>query len=114
MFRQFATLVSPDLLFNAHPFELAWLLEDVWRGHLDLGTSARNLSLGDPDRRSNLKAMPQASAPNGWPPLATPELRLLIDPIFQGDDHRAPFPRWDHLIYAYMVENTRRFMAVLS
>jgi hypothetical protein len=95
MFRQFATLVSPDALFDAHPFELAWLLEEVWRHRID----DKNKSPGDPDRRSILDATPPYTASN-WPPLS-PQL----DPIFFLDG--ALSFRWDHLIYAYMIENTR-------
>jgi hypothetical protein len=97
MFRQFATLVSPDALFEAHPFELAWLLEEAWRRPvIDL-----KKSLGDPDRRSNLQAMPPYT--KDWPPL-NPNLA----PILAGRTGDQPRRfRWDHLIYAYMVENTR-------
>jgi hypothetical protein len=107
MFRQFATLVSPDLLFTAHPFELAWLLEEVWRTRLNIDNPASNVSLGDPDRRSNLSATPPYT-PTGWPPVSA-GLQPILTPIFGGDDSRPPFPRWDHLIYAYMVENTRMY-----
>jgi hypothetical protein len=97
MFRQFAALLpSPELLFDAHPLELAWLLEEVWRQRID---DVANKSLGDPDRRSNLDAMPPFTP--SWPPLSPALARILqrgeLDPGF----------RWDHLIYAYMIENTR-------
>ena len=96
MFRQLAALLgNPELLFNAHPFELSSLLEEVWRQRLD--TAGR--SLGDPERRSNLGAKPPPEPPAG----------ALGDILFTsggGDDAPRRF-RWDHLIYAYMVENTR-------
>lgn len=113
MFRQFAALVSPDLLFNAHPFELAWLLEEAWRQRLDDTTTAGNKSIGDPARRSDLSAQPPhvpTSLPNpSWPPI-NPALRPILQMRITGggDDVIVPRPfRWDHLIYAYMVENTR-------
>ena len=68
MFRQFATRVSPDDLFTAHPFELAWLLEEVWRQVTDR-TPPANSSLGDPNQRSNLNATPAFTTYN-WPPLS--------------------------------------------
>ncbi|WP_251969938.1 hypothetical protein [Sphaerotilus microaerophilus] len=92
MFRQFATNVHPDVLFEAHPAVLAWLLEEVWRRRID---DTLTKSLGDPDRRSNLQAMP---SPTGKPiPLGA------LSPLLAGGSGF----RWDHLIYAYMVENTR-------
>ena len=48
MFRQCATLVSPDALFDAHPSELAGCSSDV--GVIRLTTADK--VLGDPDRRS--------------------------------------------------------------
>lgn len=104
MFRQFATLVSPDDLFNAHPFELAWLLEEVWRQVTDR-TPPANSSLGDPNQRSNLNATPAFTYP--WPPLSN-ALAPILDTCGCGStDGRSRSFRWDHLIYAYMVENTR-------
>jgi hypothetical protein len=100
MFRQFATFVSPDTLFNAHPAELAWMLEEVWRNRID---NSLNKSLGDPDRRSNLSATPPLTP--DWPPISA----ALNPALFDNADGTA-FPkqfRWDHLIYAYMIENTR-------
>src|SRR5262249_27543897 len=109
MFRQFAALVTtPDVLFDAHPFELAWLLEEVWRQRID---DAPNLpanvgkSLGDPDRRSNLDATPPYAI--NWPPLST-EIKKILKHTISGDPVRRTF-RWDHLIYAYMIENTRAY-----
>ncbi len=103
MFRQFAALVSPDLLFDAHPFELAWLLEEVWRNRINDESTANNRSLGDPERRSNLDATPAYS--DEWPPLSAGLLPILFTGAV-GDSPLRSF-RWDHLIYAYMIENTR-------
>ena len=90
MFRQLATLIPATTLFNMHPAELTALLEDIW----DQARSAANTSkpLGHPFNRSNINAL------LGWPP--TP----VNDPFSGGD---FTLPRWDHLIYAYMIENTR-------
>lgn len=106
MFRQFAALVpTPDLLFDAHPFELTWLLEEAWRQRFNAvpGASTPGRSLGDPDRRSNLDATPAYT--DEWPPVSA-----ALRPILSFENDGALFPRtfrWDHLIYAYMVENTR-------
>lgn len=103
MFRQFAAIVSPDLLFNAHPFELAWLLEEVWRQRLNDDTTLGSKSIGDPNRRSNLEPSPPYT--NAWPPLSS-GLGAILDT--GGGEFPRTF-RWDHLIYAYMVENTRAY-----
>lgn len=99
MFRQFATLVSPNALFDAHPFELAWLLEEAWRTPV----IDPNKPLGHPDRRSNLQAAPPYT--DEWPPLSAALLPILFTGAV-GDSPLRAF-RWDHLIYAYMIENTR-------
>jgi hypothetical protein len=109
MFRHFATLVSPDHLFNAHPQELAWLLEEVWRyriGHPGSGQTPVP-ALGHPGNRSNLKAAPvQGNRYNDkWPPVSC-ELEPILDHTGSSPDDYRVF-RWDHLIYAYMIENTR-------
>jgi hypothetical protein len=125
MFRQFAALLpnaNVDLLFNAHPFELTTLLEEVWRNRVPINPpDPPEDALGDPDRRSNHDAFPRAdrysdrdsdrgsdyhSGRHCWPPLSEPLRCILVE-------HRADSPprprefRWDHLIYAYMIENTR-------
>ena len=109
MFRQFAALLpTPDLLFDAHPYELAWMLEEVWRNRIndspDAATNRPGKSLGDPDRRSDLAATPLYIRP-GWPPL---DAKLAaIFPAPSGAGRGTTKFRWDHLIYAYMIENTR-------
>jgi hypothetical protein len=55
-------------------------------------------SLGDPDRRSNLDAMPRF--------ITRSALGDALAAILLAGDGPRRF-RWDHLIYAYMVENTR-------
>lgn len=106
MFRHFARLLNtPDPLFSAHPYELARLLEEAWRLRVhetSIQNPNRDIADGEPDRRSDLKPRGGTSA---WPPLPT-DLQPLLDT--REDDQGRPF-RWDHLIYAYMVENTRLF-----
>ncbi len=90
MFRQIATrYVEVDSLFNLHPAQLTDLLERVWGRR----PQQAGVELGHPDNRSNLNELPP------WLPVANP------DPLFDGET--PPALRWDHLIYAYMVANTR-------
>lgn len=101
MFRQLASLLAStppiatdtrtaeqraaDTILGSHPFEIAAWLEEVWKNPV---TSAAG-ELGSPENRSNLEGFPLdfQVAPR----------RLVARRMF----------RWDHLIYAYMIENTR-------
>jgi len=108
MFRQFVQLFPPltpppagqtpqyrdraQSLFRTHPSELALLLEAAWEvGRENIPT----VELGRPDHRSDLVGLTRV------PPL----------PISGGAATFAvisrPTIRWHHLIYAYMIENTR-------
>lgn len=92
MFRQFATQIRPEDLFDKHPVELAGFLEQVWEQRQASGPS---VDLGHPNNRSNINALPKGAvvpAPTTPPAPPTPRNKQW---------------RWDHLIYAYMVENTR-------
>jgi len=103
MFRQLAvskfnTLNPPlqdrereaDLVLSKHPFEIASLLEEVWNGRPKPSPPSPPFTdLGSPANRSAMPNFPQG-VPFPVPRDAAP-LR---------------FP-WDHLIYAYMIENTR-------
>jgi hypothetical protein len=95
MFRQLANLLpanqSPDELFNIHPIELVGILERVWEASRSTTTGAPDEPLGHPDHRSDVNSI-RAS--------------LLPSPVaIIGSDKN--LRRWDHLIYAYMIENTR-------
>jgi hypothetical protein len=86
-----------EKLFRLHPLELSALLELAWNFRDDDGPSE---DLGRPNRRSDLTNMPSEF--------------LDIFPIVQvnnGVDDKNPqlddTVIWDHLIYAYMIENTR-------
>src|SRR5512132_943396 len=115
MFRQFVRALNPalsipgraELLFRLHPVELAALLEQAWefRKH---DTSRRT---GHPDRRSNIPGLPGyllEAFPNYEHNLVTfegsPAGVSNVDPRALC---RQGCVRWDHLIYAYMIENTR-------
>lgn len=105
MFRRFVGIDSKgdfdearaEALFRFHPIELSTLLELAWNFRDKSGSPE---DLGRPNRRSDLTDMPSEF--------------LDIFPIVEvnnGRDGRNPQLRgtviWDHLIYAYMIENTR-------
>jgi len=103
MFRRFAGKIPDGALemFRCHPSVLTTLLEVAWQ----VRANSPSLDLGHPSHRSDL-----AHLPDFW-------LNELKDAAqIQAPSGAAPFldPRtgkgtvlWDHLIYAYMIENTR-------
>jgi hypothetical protein len=97
MFRQIAArMFQPTELFNLHPMELASLLDQAW-----LNRARQSRPLGHPDNRSNVNP-PRAAESDGPLPLPAPNPNPMDDDANRG-------LRWDHLIYAYMIENTRLF-----
>jgi hypothetical protein len=88
-----------EILFRLHPSELAALLELAW----ELRVWYNSFDLGHPFRRSDLPQIPE----------------YLLDRFPFSDANRALFTLqitdnirfgtilWDHLIYAYLIENTR-------
>jgi hypothetical protein len=107
-FAKFLTNGARDLV-QFHPSDLTAVMEFAW----DHRANRTTLELGHPFHRSDLfnfsttwfgsRALsPPAPAPPNLPP-GHPNLNLIIDAI-------RPAPcgvLWDHLIYAYMIENTR-------
>lgn len=83
-------------LFGLHPAEIRALLELGW----DTRIHSANISVGKPDRRSEISQLP----------------KYFIDALFNNpitgnfpSENRERFDcdtRWDHLIYAYLIENT--------
>ena len=116
MFRTFAKVsgIGAQGLFQFHPADLIALLELAW----DHRAEGVGLPLGHPLHRSDLTRFEdswfgrRALQPPAPPPPPTrplqPNLNLLINAIGGPPDFP---PRhhvlWDHLVYAYMVENTR-------
>lgn len=100
MFRRYAGIITEGAngLFLQHPSVLTTLLEVAWqfRSH-DI-----NQPLGAPFHRSNI-----AQLPDFW--LDPLTLAAKINPPRGGltDVEEGKEVLWDHLIYAYMVENTR-------
>jgi hypothetical protein len=116
MFREFAK--APDVgakkLFLFHPADLAALLELAW----DHRPENNTLPLGHPMHRSDLNrfedtwfgraALDRSKVP--LPPASRPlqpSLRLVVDHLSQVGRLEENNVLWDHLIYAYMIENTR-------
>ena len=94
MYRQLAArLPEPSSLFDLHPIELASMVEAVWTRR-----QRQDVPLGHPDNRSIVNPPPG--------PLALP--LPIPNPVDGLNGDRGPI-RWDHLIYAYMIENTRVF-----
>ncbi len=97
---------AADLLVKLHSSELMALLELAWNFRVnDAGKQS-----GHPDRRSDIAGLDDAvlmkmldptEDPNSDPP-AKPFIDWLLT-------QQTPTPklRWPHLIYAYMIENTR-------
>jgi hypothetical protein len=109
MFRQFAGIITEGAngLFLQHPSVLTTLLEVGWqfRAH------DPNRPLGDPGHRSNSPELPQY-----WlEPLR--QAAGIVPPVGATGTQGTAFANalvsskqtvfWDHLIYAYMIENTR-------
>ncbi|KAA0230078.1 hypothetical protein EDS67_08545 [candidate division KSB1 bacterium] len=113
MFRRFAGIIPGGALkmFECPPVELTTLLEVAWqsRAYDDRQSTDLRLPLGHPGNRSDLapqhddkllnllKSTMGIAAPDGlvtiWAPAGVPATGRTV--------------LWDHLIYAYMIENTR-------
>jgi len=104
MFRRFAGKIpeGATALFKCHPSELTTLLEVAWQ----VRANNLTLDLGHPGHRSDLGALPDfwlevlrqeadIEPPSGTAPFVGPVSRAQQTVL------------GDHLIYAYMIENTR-------
>jgi hypothetical protein len=100
MFRTFTAVMPAPQLVQQHPADLIALLELVWDSRLDNPA----LDLGHPGRRSDVPGFGGtwfgAGAFAAAPP---PALAPLVASIRRKKGQLT----WDHLIYAYMIENTR-------
>ncbi len=114
MFRTFARFITNGArdLVQFHPSDLTAVLELAW----DRRADRKNLELGHPFHRSDLfnfsttwfgsrALFPPAPTPPTPPPgqPRQPDLNEIINAI----NGAACGVLWDHLIYAYMIENTR-------
>jgi hypothetical protein len=117
MFRAFARQllaagVDPRNLFLYHPADLVAVLELAWDHRFDQPTAP----LGGPFHRSDLNRFEDSwfgrralTPPAPTPPLPPlqPDLNPLIAKIAGPRENPTNLVTWDHLIYAYMIENTR-------
>ena len=124
MFRTFARLLGANAqdIFLFHPADLTALLELAWDRRFELITVGPppNLPaiLGEPRRRSDLnrfedswfgsRALTPPAPTHPSPPLPNrPAQRDLNGLIAFLRNRKQNSVLWDHLIYAYMIENTR-------
>jgi len=93
MFRRFAGTIpnGADTLFRLHPIQLQFLLEQDW----NMRVHNTAFPLGHPDHRSDLPGFPCLDH-------TTLPSCLVVD-----NSALAKNVSWEHLIYAYMIENTR-------
>jgi hypothetical protein len=106
-----AGLNGAEVLMRFHPSDLTALLELAW----DRRSNNPVVELGHPARRSDLPGF--GTTWFGTPAFASPPPTGGVDVIAAAlrtaviTPGLAAFPRngiiWDHLIYAYMIENTR-------
>jgi len=106
MFRRFAGIIPEGALkmFECHPSVLTTLLEVAWQSRANNPA----LDLGHPGHRSDLRPLPDfwldvlrqeagIEPPAGMAP--------FVGQVDQPQQKQTVL--WDHLIYAYMIENTR-------
>lgn len=107
------TLIAPqkaEQLFRLHPSELTALLELAWEFRVweidpsDLSGRRPRHPLGHPNRRSDISQLPDY--------LLQALFGSELNQFFQRNEecfspNEVGIVRWDHLIYAYLIENTR-------
>src|SRR6266498_2977979 len=114
MLRRLAGAVpnGADLLSKLHPVEVTALLEKAW----NLRVHGTSNPTGHPDHRSEIPGLdiPQIPLPVIIPPNpASPDPAKPFTDALTGTLSSPPTTtspggvRWEHLIYAYMIENTR-------
>jgi hypothetical protein len=130
MFLQLVTPPSPgplvqqnvDSLFIYHPLQISAIVETVWRNRYN-AASTPFVPWPQAFTDALLAAPPYTQGwtfPNSGPPLSIPQADGLMP---SGETFVAPFDQpgisltgsqvqptnWDHIIYAYTIENTRIF-----
>lgn len=102
MFRQFVRQIpdGAEFLFRLHPVELSTLLEEAW----NFQRNDRAQPVGHPDHRSDIPGLPEYLL-KAFPDFAHNKRTFTGT----GGERLCPagYVRWEHLIYAYMIENTR-------
>jgi len=119
MFRRFTTpsdgltrAQKADSLFRLHPSELSALLEMAW----DYRIWESDKPLGHPRRRSDVAGLPDylldtlfSSAPPEGNNFFVENRNSFGQTSIAGAPPIIRGTLWDHLIYAYLIENTRAF-----
>lgn len=109
MFRRFAGTIPGGALkmFECHPSVLTTLLEVAWQSRAHDLTQPPKLPLGHPGHRSDITQLPDywldelKDAAKIDPPSGSAAIWPAENAVLKGT------VLWDHLIYAYMIENTR-------
>src|ERR1051325_10241581 len=113
-------------LFTNHPLKVVAYMESYWDNRYNLNQTNRegdkcvddslfSFLLGHPYRLSDEPAVAQLLLPNDQKPAPVTENGGLPTTTVRNADGTlipktaCPRLRWDHLIYAYMIENTRVF-----
>ena len=95
---------NANALLQMHPAHLNLLIEHMWNTRLN----AAGVAAGLPTHRSDVPGLQVAAA---LPALAFAGAAAPANPFPAGGARGVitvrPPPSWDHLIYAYMIENTR-------
>jgi hypothetical protein len=116
MFRNLAAHVADGAtkLVSLHPAELTALLEEAWDLRVNPLVGVTLPPTGHPDHRSDTPGLAiQMPLPVLAPPSlkgADPDPALPFTTVLTNTlrvDGGTPGVRWDHLIYAYMIANTR-------
>lgn len=101
MFRQFAASIpgGAEVLFRLHPVELANLLEQAWefRQHED------DKPIGHPNRRSDIPGLPEYIL-KGFTNYE--KNKSTFTRTIAGKDCSEGCSKWQHLIYAFCIEQT--------
>jgi hypothetical protein len=109
MFRRFAGTIPGGALkiFECHPSVLTTLLEVAWQARAHDLTQPPKLSLGHPGHRSDISPLPDywLDALKSAARIKPPDGPAVIWPVVNAEMQGTVL--WDHLIYAYMIENTR-------
>jgi hypothetical protein len=117
MFRNLAARVpdGPAKLVSLHPVELTALLELAWNLRVHAAVGATSRPTGHPDHRSDTPGLAITQTPppvldppstqGASPDPAEPFRTVLTDTLNVEVGTRGV--RWDHLIYAFMIGNTR-------
>jgi hypothetical protein len=113
MFRELAAQVvnGAQRLVSLHPAQLTALLEQAWNRRVN-GPGVTLPPTGHPDHRSDtpglsIPQMPLSVLTPPNPQGADPAAPFMVVLNQLGNVKKSPGVRWNHLIYAYMIANTR-------